>query len=283
MKTNIDYVFKDKSIYIKSDEQIFELSGISQESFIKIWNEIQEGHLHCEEQDVVKKKIIEFLKTIHAFEDVANTASFLQMIGLKMEHKAFENHVIGICGDDDLVELYIRKSPSQNVVNLNEEVTDDYDIGLIILRKFNRKRITKCNEMMFNNGVPYNSAIFDNVSFEVTYTIPKETSCLNCKRLRETENNVYGEVFSLFNDSSHESKEYVPEEIIQLALSFVAVQMLKEAMQMNDLSVENELIQTVYAYSLLNEGWRTHNLFKHPNCELCFPESVNTQVFEVRL
>ncbi|WP_241692426.1 hypothetical protein [Staphylococcus pseudintermedius] len=106
---------------------------------------------------------------------------------------------------------------------------------------------------------------------------------MNCKRLRETENNVYGEVFSLFNDSSHESKEYVPEEIIQLALSFVAVQMLKEAMQMNDLSVENELIQTVYAYSLLNEGWRTHNLFKHPNCELCFPESVNTQVFEVRL
>ncbi|WP_242449975.1 hypothetical protein [Staphylococcus pseudintermedius] len=56
MKTNIDYVFKDKSIYIKSDEQIFELSGISQESFIKIWNEIQEGYLHCEEQDVVKKK-----------------------------------------------------------------------------------------------------------------------------------------------------------------------------------------------------------------------------------
>lgn len=283
MKTNIDYVFKDKTIYIKSDEQIFELSGISQETFMAIWNEIKEGHMRCEEQDVVKKKIIEFLKTIHAFENVHDTESFLAMIGLEMKHKSIESYVIGICGDDDLVEQYILSTPSQNIVNLNEKMTDDYDIGLIVARKFNRKSIEQYNEMMFNKNVPYNSIIFDNVSFEITYTIPKETSCLNCKRLRETENNVYGDVFSLFNHSSHTSKEYVPEEIAQLAYSFVKVQMLKEAMQMNGLSVENELIQTVYAYSLLNDGWRTHNLFKHPKCELCFPPTVNRQIFEVSL
>ncbi|PCF87915.1 hypothetical protein [Staphylococcus intermedius] len=283
MRTNIDYVFKDKKIYIKNDEQIYELSGISRETFMKIWDEIKEGHLHCDEQDVVKKKIIEFLKTIHAFENVHDTASFLAMIGLKMEQQPMEKHVIGICGDADLVEQYIQSTSSQNIVNLNEKATDDYDIGLIVVRKFNRKSIKHYNEMMFHKGIPYNSITFDNVSFEMTYTIPKETSCLNCKGLRETENNVYGDVFSLFDDASHTSQAYVPDEIIQLAYSFVKVHMLKEAMQMNGLSVENELIQTVYAYSLLNDGWRTHNLFKHPQCELCFPPTVNRQIFEVSL
>lgn len=283
MRTDIDYTVNNGSIYIKSNEQIYELNGISEETFIKIWNELKEDNIEYEEDDSIKKKLLGFFKSINAFENANNTKDLLFNKGLNIKKNSIENYVIGICGDEDLVQQYIDKRNAENILNLNENETDNYDIGLIVLRKFNRKNIKNINEKMFRKGIPYNSITFDNFSFEMNYTIPKETSCLNCKIIREEDNNFYGEVFSLFNNSVNESKEYIPEEIIDLAFSFVRVQILKEILQDNKLSIENELAQTIYSYSLLSDGWNTHNLFKHPKCELCFSTGVNEDIFEVKL
>lgn len=283
MRTDIDYAFSKNSVYIKNNEQIYELNGISKDCFTKVWNEIKEENFKIEEKNIIKKRIIGFLNDINAFETNKNTSDLLSIKNLNVRKKFIEDYVIGICGDNDLAEMYTEKCSFENIVNLNKYKTSTYDIGLIVLRKFNRKSIKNTNQKMFENSIPYNSITFDNFSFEMNYTIPKETSCLNCKMIREEDNNFYGNIFSLFNNSNNVSKEYIPKEIINLAYSFVNVQILKEIMQDNELSIENELVQTVYSYSLLNEGWNTHNLFKHPKCELCFSKNINENIFEVNL
>ncbi|ARJ51430.1 hypothetical protein [Staphylococcus lutrae] len=170
------------------------------------------------------------------------------------------------------------------MINLNND-KGNFDIGLIIIRKFNRNKQLILNEYLSKLNKPYISLVYEDLSFVIgPYTIPRVTSCLECKIIRETDNNYYGDILKLFNNSDIDSREFVLDELLELGFSYVNTIIFKRILQSNDVIIENEIAQKIMEYSFMNSSWREHNLLKSTKCKNCFPDSeYDNSVFEVKL
>jgi hypothetical protein len=285
LRTNIDLVIGNQgTFYLKFGEMLYEFTGADTKLAFQAWNEIQNNDLKPKENNPVKVKILETIDRLGGNKEIQNLNNLLSVSGLPGMEKNKGNYNVGLLGDDDLIQ-YTSTKLSSDIFNY-EKVKDlsTYDYFLIVTRKFNRKQQIKSNKLLFSVGKPFISLIFEPLSFSVgPLTIPKQTSCLNCKLLFEEENNYYGKILKLFNDSDQESKEYLPEELINLGLDFTHLQVFKQTLKEIGEALEPELAQNIMEYSLLDGTWTERSLIKNSRCQVCFPGEEQSQIFEVKL
>ncbi|MBC1886623.1 hypothetical protein [Listeria seeligeri] len=289
MRTDIDIHYGENNIlYIKYKENIYQFTGININCAKKAWNEITNGNLEIKDGEVEKAKLIEFLKSIGIFEVNNSMYSILKKEGLNINSNNKSNEfIVGLVGDEDLVSYYMNSYPSDyKLVELNNNLEEIYyDYAIIITRKFNRKMQKNLNRNLYHMNKPYCSILVEEMNFSVgPQTIPTITSCLNCKNIHETDNNYYGNITTLFDDSDTESREFIPKKLLNLCISFTEAQVLKYQLQLNEGALESEIAQVAVEYSFLEGYWEERNIIKSPKCEVCFSKSVDTeQVFEVSL
>ncbi|MCY7156107.1 hypothetical protein [Streptococcus gallolyticus] len=288
MRSDINYIVdKNNKIYVKDKSNIYEFKNISDTLFIKYWNEIQEGNFTIDNQkSPLKSQLLNFLNSIKAFSEPETFEEQLKDMGLGKKQSSFSDYTIGICGESDLVDIYLNHFPSRfKKLEIGSDDSEKYDFGLIIGREDNTKHYLELNEIMFEKGIPYNSLLFS--KFEVIvgpYTIPNQTSCLKCMRLHELDNNFYGHILSKFTAISDRNEEVITSEILNLGFSFLEEQVVKQILNSQEVAIEIENVQKVLSYQFLEGMWEEHYLLKHPECELCFPASEqNEQIFEVNL
>jgi len=156
---------------------------------------------------------------------------------------------------------------------------------LILSRDSNVKQYLQYNRKLYSTGKVFDSLLFSQFSFLIgPHTVPKYTSCIECMRLHEVDNNFYGNILTEFDKIDIDSQEFIPELMLNLGLSFYEIQVLKQILSDRKDAVEVENSQKVLSYQLLEGIWEEHHLLKHPNCSCCFPrEMANKQIFEVNV
>ncbi len=286
MKSNIDIVSGPNNIlYLKFGEKIMQLKGVDCKNIEKIFFEIKENNLFSE--DIKEKQdFIELLSKIGAFEKLSSFGDILTSQGIS--NNLSKKIKIGVLGDADLVEKVTQEYTNLHMKKLDiktvELHVDEYDFGIIVARKYNAKKWLEMNAKFFINNKVFYPILFEETAFTIgPQVIPHHTSCTNCMRIHELENNYYGEIIGRFDQLDTESTEFIPDELVNLAFSFVRNQLIKDSLLENGTAIEPELAQKIYSYQFLDGIWKEHNLLKSPKCKLCFPNSINDgQIFEVQ-
>lgn len=100
---------------------------------------------------------------------------------------------------------------------------------MILSRDSNVKQYLQYNRKLYSTGKVFDSLLFSQFSFLIgPHTVPKYTSCIECMRLHEVDNNFYGSILTEFDKIDIDSQEFIPELMLNLGLSFYEIQVLKQ-------------------------------------------------------
>lgn len=287
MRTNITYYMSsEEKIYIKDGTNIYELKDFPQKEFELCWKSLQNRNHEDIDNNLIplRESLIKFLNSIGAFNVVRSIEEQLNNVGLNGSGK-FSNFTVGVCGDQDLVKYYCKQyHTTYNIIEI-KTFTENFDFGLILSRDSNVKQYLQYNRKLYSTGKVFDSLLFSQFSFLIgPHTVPKYTSCIECMRLHEVDNNFYGNILTEFDKIDIDSQEFIPELMLNLGLSFYEIQVLKQILSDRKDAVEVENSQKVLSYQLLEGIWEEHHLLKHPTCSCCFPrEMTNKQIFEVNV
>ncbi len=283
MRSDIDLnIINNNLAVFRIGERYFKLSMKNPEKLSLAFENIKSGHFHKESQ--IENALYELLVSNQGTIDITDANDLFNSVGIDLDN-AFElsKVKVGIVGEEDLIQKYIQQNSRWNIVNLNN-TNHEYNIGILMNRKFNYNMALKNNQILFENGKPYISLLFSPLSFELgPETLPEQTSCLNCKRLWELDNINDGNLLRTFDESGNAGTPYILDELLSLAYAFLNTQVLSTMLNINGFNIELELAQHILSYDYLNNNLTTHNLLKNPKCELCFQKSYKSlsQTFEV--
>lgn len=262
------------------------MKDFPQKEFELCWKSLQNRNHEDIDNNLIplRESLIKFLNSIGAFNVVRSIEEQLNNVGLNGSGK-FSNFTVGVCGDQDLVKYYCKQyNTTYNIIEI-KTFTENFDFGLILSRDSNVKQYLQYNRKLYSTGKVFDSLLFSQFSFLIgPHTVPKYTSCIECMRLHEVDNNFYGNILTEFDKIDIDSQEFIPELMLNLGLSFYEIQVLKQILSDRKDAVEVENSQKVLSYQLLEGIWEEHHLLKHPNCSCCFPrEMANKQIFEVNV
>lgn len=283
MRSDIDLKIINSNLAVfRIGERYFKLSMKNPEKLTSAFENLKAGHFHEESQ--IEKALNKLLVNNQGTIEIDDANDLFRSVGINLDNTVDLSKIkVGIIGEDDLIRKYLHQNLRWDIINLNDE-NDEYDIGILMNRKFNYNMALKNNQILFENGKPYISLLFSPLSFELgPETLPEQTSCLRCKRLWELDNIDDGNLLSKFDESDSCGTPYILDEILSLAYSFLNTQILSTILNINGFNIQLGLTQHVLEYDYLNNNLTTHNLLKNPKCRLCFQKyyrSLN-QTFEV--
>lgn len=283
MRKDIDLIAVNKNLAVlRINDRYFKLETKDSKKLKEDFLRIKENNIN---NNKFQEQLLALLNKVNAFCSINNTYELLSSLGIDLPIlKDMYQIKTGILGENDLIEKYKSFTPRWKVINLNDNPSAEFDIGIIMNRKFNYNLALQNNNNMFKKGKPYISLLFKPLMFELgPETIPGQTSCLNCKRLWEVNNINDGNLVSIFDESHEISNQYILEELFPFAFSVLNMQILNTILNLNGFNIEMSLTQKSICYSFLDGNLVNHNILKNQKCPLCFDNYQHSleQVFEV--